>query len=365
MKILVFGGNGFIGAETVVQLLKKDATITVANRGKSWDWDTPETIKPRVKWIKMDRKIPLINQQELMKCVENEYFDLTIDFSGFKGKQVKDTIKLMTNRTSLYIYISSDSVYEVCKEKANDKSSVESDAVRPETEHERVKAKRRDSYGHEKLSGEEVIVEHYEKNGGPPYVFLRLADVIGPKDSSQRFWQYQIWVEVSGQIHIPVWIPSKYVTQPLSFVFVKDIAKLIARIAEMDSNALQSVCNQAYNLACVETVTLKEFLTIIQSCLDIKDLQVRDSDSECVPDILPSVERGPVNIGKARSMLGWCPTPLQLAIKETVDFNKNVVSKQAFREERESVYEDVEENLSELFVKHTYIKALKLILGLK
>lgn len=56
IKILVFGGNGFLGGETVVELLAtKEFDITVINRGNWKDYDANIRIRPFVKAINIDR----------------------------------------------------------------------------------------------------------------------------------------------------------------------------------------------------------------------------------------------------------------------------------------------------------------------
>ena len=58
--------------------------------------------------------------------------------------------------------------------------------MRPKDEKEVNLLKKKDPYGHYKLSGEEAL-KHYQKNkGGFPWVILRLADVIGPRDTTNR-----------------------------------------------------------------------------------------------------------------------------------------------------------------------------------
>lgn len=55
-KILVFGGNGFMGGETVVELLAlKTFDITVVNRGNWKNYDSNIRIRPFVKTINIDR----------------------------------------------------------------------------------------------------------------------------------------------------------------------------------------------------------------------------------------------------------------------------------------------------------------------
>ncbi len=57
-KILVFGGNGFLGGETVVELLALNAfDITIVNRGNWKNYDSNIRIRPFVKTIHIDRLI--------------------------------------------------------------------------------------------------------------------------------------------------------------------------------------------------------------------------------------------------------------------------------------------------------------------
>jgi nucleoside-diphosphate-sugar epimerase len=55
-KILVFGGNGFLGGETVVEILALNTfDITVINRGNWKNYDSNIRIRPFVKTINIDR----------------------------------------------------------------------------------------------------------------------------------------------------------------------------------------------------------------------------------------------------------------------------------------------------------------------
>ena len=60
--------------------------------------------------------------------------------------------------------------------------------------------KNADSYGHEKLQGEELLLK--ELPPGRKAVVLRLPDVIGPFDSTHRLWAYWHWLRV-GEIGAP------------------------------------------------------------------------------------------------------------------------------------------------------------------
>eukprot|EP00466_Bigelowiella_natans_P006342 jgi/Bigna1/79117/fgenesh1_pg.59_\ len=63
----------------------------------------------------------------------------------------------------------------------------ESDAIRPESRKEQKMLKREDSYGHKKLRCEEYL-EKKSREMGFSYAALRLCDVIGPYDNTDRFW---------------------------------------------------------------------------------------------------------------------------------------------------------------------------------
>jgi hypothetical protein len=51
--------------------------------------------------------------EKLRSAVADEQFDVVIDFSAYDSDVVKDTLKVLEDQIKLYIYISTDSVYEV------------------------------------------------------------------------------------------------------------------------------------------------------------------------------------------------------------------------------------------------------------
>ncbi len=67
--------------------------------------------------------------------ISRDQFDIVLDFSAYEPKWVHDAIGIlqgkMDKEKSVYLYISTDSVYEVCEEKTSQRRSVETDARRP------------------------------------------------------------------------------------------------------------------------------------------------------------------------------------------------------------------------------------------
>ena len=271
-RILLFGGNGFIGAETVMTLLsnKEECQLILVNRGKSWVWDKKAAIVKRVRIIEWDRRKPLSDCVDLVAECREGCFHAVIDFSGYTPVMVEESTKLLQGKTELYIYISSDSVYEVCVEKCHQGWTKETDALRPKDRSTRRALSIEDDYGHKKLQCEEILSAVGKATGmgvsgqAFPYVILRLADVIGPRDSTDRWWQYQSWVDLAARSGTRVKIPDLYKNKPLSFVFVKDVARLIAKIIFQTEGLHPEVgldqFTGAYNLACKESPTLYELI---------------------------------------------------------------------------------------------------------
>ena len=92
MKILILGGTLFIGKRFVELIENKNYNITLANRGVSGKVD-----------IIIDR-----NNSESCKNLNNSYFDIVVDFSGYNPEQL---INVVSNiRFNKYIFISTSGV---------------------------------------------------------------------------------------------------------------------------------------------------------------------------------------------------------------------------------------------------------------
>lgn len=160
--ILILGGNGFIGAECVEHLLDNthDYKLILVNRGNWDDWDTRERIKSRVHHtIRFDRSddSPDVLRSALSRYLDEREegfrFEAIVDFSGFKSKQVENVCRAIpAEAIRLYVYISTDSVYEVSVRKADPKELLlETDSIRPDDPVEIARLKKLDSYAHHKL----------------------------------------------------------------------------------------------------------------------------------------------------------------------------------------------------------------------
>ena len=160
-KVLVFGGNGNIGSELVHQLIQQDKyDIAIVSRGNKY-FDSDTRIMPFVEHFIYDREQEdwsLEYCPDLMEYIGKYKFKFVFDFSAYKPEELKATLEVLDKKTDLYVYISSELIYEVCEFRShmNGGKSREIDAVRPETKSERQQLNDGDDYGNDKLLCEEV-----------------------------------------------------------------------------------------------------------------------------------------------------------------------------------------------------------------
>ena len=130
---------------------------------------------------------------------------------------------------------------------------------------------------------------------------LRLPDVIGPFDDSYRFQKYVTWMQIlmEGKHFGKLGYEKKDLDQKLSFVYSKDVAKVILGL----SFEKQEV-DGSFNLACIEQPTLPEFLSMVAAEVT-NQLKVESIVELCLIEdeycnkFFPSVNCGPILISKA------------------------------------------------------------------
>lgn len=169
-----------------------------------------------------------------------------VDFSAYSADVVREATSLLRHKANIYIHISTDSVYDVCDPDRRSEGPVrEQDSVRPDDIGYRDMLSSHHDYGHRKLEAEEELViqryNHSDQLLGIPYIILRLPDVLGPRDTTYRFWLYQLWLRLGPLlIQHPVTIPQFLMDQKNSFVYVDDVAKVVLEAVEAESD------NEAY-----------------------------------------------------------------------------------------------------------------------
>lgn len=250
-------------------------------------------------------------------------------------------------RVGRYVFISSDSVYEVCKPSNHGGPSKESDAIRLENHEQLKRGAGYDHYGDSKLACEEVLrKEHNEHQFN--YISLRIPDVIGPRDNTDRFWIYFLWVKFQDVIDRPIFYPPRLHNQQLSFVMSENLAMLLLSLNDFQID----VFNQAYNLAFKKTATLKEFITVLGQHVGVPNVKFDETTVDKAHTYFPSVKRGPVNVTKAEKLLNWKTYSLEEGIKRTADFYNYAMRAGEFKKQRDGIIEAfIPDDKLELFKK--------------
>ena len=325
-RILVLGGNGFLGSETVELLINADYEITTLNRGNKY-FDSDKRINEFVKERIICDRDTLI-RKTCPDLKRSGKYDAVIDFSSYSPMQIETMIDILRGRTSLYVQISTDAVYEVC-EKTHQNRTKEEDGIRPVERKLRDKLASNDKYGDQKLACEEALKEQRQR-GGFPYVILRLSDAIGPRDTTMRLWTYQLWVKLHKQLNLPIHLPDGIHNKTFSFVYSKDVAKAILDVLQ----AGEKVHDKTINLAFDEAINLEELLNKIGNYLKIQNLHFNRNDSSAWYRF-PAVELGPIDTSAAKELIDWNPTALDDALNEVFSFNEDAMVDATFAKDRE------------------------------
>ena len=163
-------------------------------------------------------------------------------------------------------------------------------------------------------------------------MILRLPDVIGLRDNTDRFWNYLLWMRFHDIFDRPLALPPSLHNRSLSFVFAEDVANLLVVIPEYEDG----VFNFAYNLAFRETVTLEKFLRIMAKYLGVPEVKF-DKSNERGTRYYPSVKRGSLDISMAYNYLHWNPSMIELGIRKSVQFYEYAMRSSDFKDQRKAI----------------------------
>ena len=234
-KILIMGGNQFVGKEIAKKFLEKNNTVYVLNRG------TRKNIEGVI-FLKTDRD----NYIEMKNTLKDIEVDVIVDVSAYTEEQVNILHKVMKNKFKQYILISSASVY----------NNIECTPVNEESH-----------------TGENLIWGDYAKN-------KYLAEKITIENSNLHNFKYTIFrpFYIYGignnldrenyffsriKYNLPVFIPSK--NNIIQFGYIEDL--VLAIESSIDNSDFY---NQIFNISGNEYVTMSEFVEICGKVINKK-----------------------------------------------------------------------------------------------
>ena len=237
LRVLVVGGNRFVGRLLASRLLAGGHRVTLLNRGRLAD-----PFGDRVERIGCDR-----TSADFERALAGRTFDAVVDLAAYTGEDGRRAAALLRGRTGHYLMISTGQVYLVRTGGPRPAREEDYDGpvmARPEDPDDLANWE----YGVGKRDCEDALVA--AGAGGFPATRIRIPMVNGPLDYFRRIESY-LWRLWDGG---PVILPEGG-AHPVRHVDGAEVARFLSEIIGRGA-----VMGRAFNLAQEETPTLAELV---------------------------------------------------------------------------------------------------------
>ena len=259
MKVLLIGGNRFLGHELALRLVAASHAVTLFNRGTLAD-----ALSDRVERLRGDR-----TSADFERVLGGRRFDAVVDFAAFDGDDGRRAAALFQGQVGHYVAISTGQVYLVrqgCPRPARETDYDGPLLDEPQAAFDRGQWE----YGVKKRALEDELRAAWEQRRFPA-TRLRIPMVNGERDHFRRIERY-LWRMLDGG---PILLPgggARLTRHVYSGAVVKAILGLLGREASF---------GRAYNLAQDETPSLRELLGALASLVGAPPRLV-DASAEAV-----------------------------------------------------------------------------------
>ena len=207
LSILMLGGTGFLGPQTVEAALKHGHKVTLFNRGK-----TRPGLFPDLEKLHGDR------DKDEYQALEGRKFDAVVDTSANVPRWVKKAASVLGQNIGHYIYISSISVYPDNSKPGMDETAAVATIADPATE--KITG---ETYGALKALSEKAAEESMPGR----VAVVRPGLIVGPEDPSDRFTYWPVRVAKGGEVLAPG-SPG----DPIQLIDVRDLGAFLVRLIE-------------------------------------------------------------------------------------------------------------------------------------
>jgi 2'-hydroxyisoflavone reductase len=221
MRLLILGGTMFLGRDLVEGALGRGHEVTVFNRGQHG----PELF-PEVEKLRGDRDGNL-------EALRGRRWDAVIDTCGYVPRHVRDSAELLADALSLYVFISSISVYSDHSQPVDESSRVGT------LDDESVEEITGETYGPLKVLCERAV----EKAMPGRMLSIRPGLIVGPHDKTVRFSYWTGRVARGGEVLAP-----GSADKQIQLIDSRDLADWTVRMTEENRTGVYNATGPDYKL---------------------------------------------------------------------------------------------------------------------
>ena len=242
MRVLVTGGNRYIGMDLVFELARRGHDVTLINSHVA-----PMPVGARR--IHADRRIP--GEFESALASRRNDFDVIFDNTAFVPSDIEPMIGLFAGRVAQYVFTSSQAVY-----RRSFVQPIHEDFRR----HAPDDADARKAYGVGKVQCEDLLLGLAQKDGFPA-TCLRVGHTLGPR-SPQATRDPAFFARLEAGR--PILIPGEGFAA-LQLVHISDVARLMASLVGNDR-----VKGQAYNVSGAEVTSIVGVVHLVARAMGVE-----------------------------------------------------------------------------------------------
>jgi nucleoside-diphosphate-sugar epimerase len=305
VRVLVIGGNRFVGRDLVWRFLAAGYGVSLFNRGTLTD-----PFGGRVERLCGDRTTAAFE-----RLLAGREFDAVADLAAFQPADAARAAALFDGRVGHYVMVSTGQVYLVRDPRPRGAAG-EADYDGPLMAEPADPREREEwAYGVGKRGAEDALRQAWEERRFPSTRF-RIPMVNGERDYHRRIEGY-LWRLLDGD---PLLLPDGGAA-PTRHVYGGAVARAMSRVL-----GNPAAFGQAYNLAQDETPTLAEILTLLAEILGAPARLVEVSSARISAAGLDVVRVSPfsgrwmsfLDPGRAKAELGFRHEPLRHYLEKIV-----------------------------------------------
>lgn len=214
LRLLFLGGTGFIGPHQIDYALARGHEVTMFNRGNRsglYGDQVEEILGNR------DAKI----DEGLTPLAGDRTWDVVIDNSGYVPRHVRDSVNLLGDRCSRYVYISTVAVYD------NDTPGhYDEDGTLDGMEDPSIEEVNFETYGPLKADCDRVVRDAL----GSKATVVRPTFIIGPGDRTDRFTYWADRIHRGGDV-----VGPSHPDVAIQFIDARDLCPWVVTLAENDT----------------------------------------------------------------------------------------------------------------------------------